>query len=141
MSTSVTSSPAARASAALFLSDVAHVRGEDGEPLDALGPAHAEALRSSGTIAGGMIPKAAAALSAASGLGPGATVRMGRGDEPNAVLALLAGACGIAAASYGNQVLGQMPTSPFIYVSVAACYLAPYFDQEIEDSAEANQAA
>ncbi|MEM6782275.1 MAG: O-antigen ligase domain-containing protein [Bacteroidota bacterium] len=53
------------------------------------------------------------------------------------LLALLAGACGIAAASYGNQVLGQMPTSPFIYVSVAACYLAPYFGQEIEDAAEA----
>ncbi|MEL6611293.1 MAG: O-antigen ligase family protein, partial [Bacteroidota bacterium] len=57
------------------------------------------------------------------------------------LLALLAGACGIAAASYGNQVLGQMPTSPFIYVSVAACYLAPYFDQEIEDSAKGDEAA
>ncbi|MEL6903853.1 MAG: acetylglutamate kinase [Planctomycetota bacterium] len=82
---------AADASAALFLSDVAHVLGESGEPLDALGPARAEALRANGTIAGGMVPKVAAALSAAQGLGPGATVRMGRGDEPNAVLALLAG--------------------------------------------------
>ncbi|MEM9998947.1 MAG: hypothetical protein AAF809_14690, partial [Bacteroidota bacterium] len=51
------------------------------------------------------------------------------------LLALLAGACGIAAASYGNQVLGQMPTSPFIYVSIAACYLAPYLERETQDGA------
>ena len=37
-------------------------------------------------------------------------------------------ACGIAVASYGNQVLGQMPTGILVAVSVAALYLAPRLD-------------
>jgi O-antigen ligase len=44
--------------------------------------------------------------------------------------ALFAGFCGICAASYGNQVLGQMPTGLLVAVSIAALYLAPYLDRE-----------
>jgi len=42
--------------------------------------------------------------------------------------ALFAGVCGIAAASYGNQVLGQMPTGILVAMSLAALYLAPRLD-------------
>ena len=44
--------------------------------------------------------------------------------------ALFAGLCGIAVASYGNQVLGQMPTGIVVALSVAALYLAPRLDVE-----------
>jgi hypothetical protein len=37
-------------------------------------------------------------------------------------LALLAGLAGIAVANYGNQVLGQMPTSLLFYLSIAIIY-------------------
>ena len=46
------------------------------------------------------------------------------------LLALFAGLCGIAVASYGNQVLGQMPTGILVAVSVAALYLAPRLDAQ-----------
>lgn len=44
--------------------------------------------------------------------------------------ALFAGLCGIAVASYGNQVLGQMPTGIVFAFSLAALYLAPRLDAE-----------
>ncbi|MEM1055225.1 MAG: O-antigen ligase family protein [Bacteroidota bacterium] len=44
--------------------------------------------------------------------------------------ALFAGLCGIAVASYGNQVLGQMPTGILVALSLAALYLAPRLDTE-----------
>jgi hypothetical protein len=38
------------------------------------------------------------------------------------MLALIAGLAGIAVANYGNQVLGQMPTSLLFYLSIAIIY-------------------
>ncbi len=46
--------------------------------------------------------------------------------------ALFAGLCGIVVASYGNQVLGQMPTGIVVALSLAALYLAPVLDAEPE---------
>lgn len=42
---------------------------------------------------------------------------------------LFAGLCGIAVASYGNQVLGQMPTGIVVALSLAALYLAPTLER------------
>lgn len=39
------------------------------------------------------------------------------------LMALFAGTFGIAVASYGNQVIGQMPTNVFFYMSLAFIYL------------------
>jgi hypothetical protein len=44
--------------------------------------------------------------------------------------ALLCGIFGILGASYGNGVLGQMPTGILIYSSMAFLFLAPKFDKE-----------
>ncbi|OZC01547.1 O-antigen ligase family protein [Rubricoccus marinus] len=54
--------------------------------------------------------------------------------------ALFAGLCGIAVASYGNQVLGQMPTGIIVALSVAALYLAPRLDSPPEASGDAASA-
>lgn len=48
----------------LLLTDVAGVRGANGEVLTQISPAEAEALIADGTIAGGMIPKVETALAA-----------------------------------------------------------------------------
>lgn len=44
------------------------------------------------------------------------------------MMALYAGLAGIAAASYGNQVLGQVPTGILVYLSLALLFLSPHFD-------------
>jgi hypothetical protein len=44
--------------------------------------------------------------------------------------ALLAGFAGVMGASYGNGVLGQMPTGALIYLSWAFIFMAPQFDRE-----------
>jgi cell division protein FtsW (lipid II flippase) len=51
------------------------------------------------------------------------------------LLALFAGYIGILLSSYGNPILGQMPTGIIIYMSMAYLYLAPFLDQEIQSSA------
>jgi hypothetical protein len=51
------------------------------------------------------------------------------------MIAILCGFFGIAVASYGNQVFGQLPTSTIIYFSMIFCYLCEEWDtpeQEIE---------
>lgn len=47
------------------------------------------------------------------------------------LFAMAAGIFGVMAASYGNGVLGQLPTGPLIYVSVAVMFLA----KELNDDA------
>ena len=47
--------------------------------------------------------------------------------------ALLAGFVGIMGASYGNGVLGQMPTGILIYLSWAFLFMAPQLDREYTD--------
>jgi len=47
--------------------------------------------------------------------------------------ALAAGFFGIMLASYGNGVLGQMPTGIILYMSWAFLFLSPKFDNEIEN--------
>lgn len=49
------------------------------------------------------------------------------------LLALFAGVLGIAAASYGNQVLGQMPVCVLVYLGIAALYLGPRLDPALQD--------
>jgi len=57
-----------------------------------------------------------------------------KNPELNGVLgALLAGFVGIAGASYGNGVLGQMPTGILIYLSWAFIFMAPQLDREYTD--------
>ncbi len=51
------------------------------------------------------------------------------------LLALFAGYIGILLSSYGNPILGQMPTGILIYMSMAFFYLAPYLDQELQRKA------
>ena len=48
--------------------------------------------------------------------------------------ALVAGLFGIMVASYGNGVLGQMPTGIIIYMSMAFLFLSKEFDEEIYKS-------
>lgn len=49
------------------------------------------------------------------------------------LLALFAGYIGIILASYGNPILGQMPTGIVIYMSWAYFFLAPDLDKEISE--------
>ncbi|RLD43321.1 MAG: hypothetical protein DRI86_10190, partial [Bacteroidetes bacterium] len=44
--------------------------------------------------------------------------------------ALIAGFAGIMGASYGNGVLGQMPTGALVYLSWAFIFMAQQFDRE-----------
>lgn len=47
--------------------------------------------------------------------------------------ALVSGLWGVMVASYGNAVLGQMPTVIIIYVSMAFLFLGHRYEKEIED--------
>lgn len=61
---------------------------------------------------------------------------MGVKDEKlrQKLLALLAGYVGIAASSFGNPLLGQIPTGVILYMSWAYLFLAHDLDQEIDSS-------
>jgi len=48
------------------------------------------------------------------------------------MIALICGFFGIMVASYGNGVLGQMPTGIIIYMSMAFLFMAEKFDKELE---------
>lgn len=50
------------------------------------------------------------------------------------LLALFAGYIGIILASYGNPILGQMPTGIVIYMSWAYFFLAPDLDKELSET-------
>lgn len=50
------------------------------------------------------------------------------------LLALFAGYVGIILASYGNPILGQMPTGIVIYMSWAYLFLAPDLDKELSET-------
>jgi cell division protein FtsW (lipid II flippase) len=49
------------------------------------------------------------------------------------LLALFAGYVGIAFSSYGNPLLGQIPTGIILYMTWAYLFLAPDLDQQIKD--------
>jgi hypothetical protein len=53
--------------------------------------------------------------------------------------ALAAGMIGIMVASYGNAVLGQVPTSIMIYVSMALLLTPERFDNEMAKEMEARR--
>jgi len=46
--------------------------------------------------------------------------------------ALASGILGIMGASYGNAVLGQMPTGIILYISMAFLFMSPYLDEQIQ---------
>ncbi|MFN8345320.1 MAG: O-antigen ligase family protein [Spirosomataceae bacterium] len=48
---------------------------------------------------------------------------MSQSDERQTLMGLYVGIVGIAAASYGNQLLGQMPTGTVVYLSIALLYV------------------
>ncbi len=50
--------------------------------------------------------------------------------------ALAGGILGIMVASWGNGVLGQLPTGPLIYLSMAFLFMAPKLDKEMLDAQE-----
>lgn len=54
--------------------------------------------------------------------------------------ALLAGISGIAVMSYGNEVLGQIPTGVILYMSMAFVFLSPRFDRELSEADAARRA-
>ena len=47
--------------------------------------------------------------------------------------ALTAGIAGVVVMSYGNEVLGQIPTGAIIYMSMAFIFLSPRLDKELEE--------
>ena len=49
------------------------------------------------------------------------------------MIAIICGYFGIMAASYGNGVLGQMPTGIIIYMSMAFLFMSEKFDKELEE--------
>lgn len=55
------------------------------------------------------------------------------------IIALYSGFAGIAVASYGNPLLGQMPTGIILYMSWAFIYLSPYLDDEIANQPKNEQ--
>ena len=48
--------------------------------------------------------------------------------------ALISGISGVVVMSYGNEVLGQIPTGAIIYMSMAFIFLSPRFDKELEET-------
>ncbi|WP_288330827.1 O-antigen ligase family protein [uncultured Alistipes sp.] len=48
--------------------------------------------------------------------------------------ALISGISGVVVMSYGNEVLGQIPTGAIIYMSMAFIFLSPRFDKELEEA-------
>jgi len=50
--------------------------------------------------------------------------------------AVLAGFCGIMGSSYGNGVLGQMPTGIITYLTWAFLFMSPQFDDELMGATE-----
>ena len=50
--------------------------------------------------------------------------------------ALASGMFGVMVASYGNAVLGQMPTNVLIYISMALLINSKIFDSPKEDAGE-----
>lgn len=54
------------------------------------------------------------------------------------MIALISGFFGIMVASYGNGVLGQMPTGIIIYMSMAYLFMSEKIDLEIEEQNEHN---
>jgi len=74
-------------------------------------------------------------------LGRGAYFSMYRVRDPvlqGKLFALAAGILGIMAASYGNSVLGQIPTALLIYSSMAFLFLTKKLDEEIQKSKSKN---
>lgn len=57
------------------------------------------------------------------------------------MIALHAGVMGILVASYGNQVLGQMPTGMMVYASVAFLAMAPRLDRASPDAPSTDDTA
>ena len=53
------------------------------------------------------------------------------------VAALVAGISGVVVMSYGNEVLGQIPTGAIIYMSMAFIFLSPHFDKELKEAGKA----
>jgi len=53
-----------------------------------------------------------------------------------AMMALFAGVFGIAVASYGNQVIGQMPTNVFFYMSLSFIFLGATWDRSIDTNTQ-----
>lgn len=49
------------------------------------------------------------------------------------MMAIYAGALGIAVASYGNQVISQMPTTVFFIMSLAYLYIGPEWDKKSQE--------
>lgn len=87
--------------ALLFLSDVAAVRDAQGQALANLSPATQTALQASGALAGGMLPKVQAALSAAAAQ-PAARVVIASAERDDCILQALE-------PSGGTQILSQDP--------------------------------
>lgn len=54
------------------------------------------------------------------------------------LIALVCGYFGIMVASYGNGVLGQMPTGIIIYMSMAFLFMGEKFDKELEEQKDLN---
>jgi acetylglutamate kinase len=73
----------------VFLTDVAHVRGAEGQDLHELRAGDVEALIASGTASGGMIPKLRAGVRAAAA---GARCHIVDGREEHALRSVLEGA-------------------------------------------------
>ena len=72
-------------------------------------------------------------------LGRGAYLSMFRVRDPvlqGKLFALAAGILGIMTASYGNGVIGQIPTAPLVYASMAFLFMAKRFDNEIHQHKE-----
>ncbi len=57
----------------------------------------------------------------------------------NRIQAMVAGHAGIMAVSYGNGVLGQLPTSVLLYTSMAYIFMAEKLEKEIEDREKLSQ--
>lgn len=74
---------ATKAEKLIFLTDVAGIKGEAGKLITELTAGSAEALITSGTVSGGMIPKIRACLRA---LAHGSTARIIDGRKPHALL-------------------------------------------------------
>ena len=75
-------------------------------------------------------------------LGYGSYIVMFRLKNPlmiNRIQALVAGHAGIMAVSYGNGVLGQLPTSVLLYTSMAYIFMAEKLEKELDEKERKEQ--
>lgn len=61
-------------------------------------------------------------------------ISMTNASQKQKMMGIFAGCAGIMVASYGNQIMGQMPTCVFFYISLSYLFIGPAWNGRFSDS-------